>query len=216
MLYREITAACSQIHTKHINASCGQNVECLYVGSGGAESNQWAWWVKIEKTHNFSFVQFHMQRHRQCCSTWLVTSHPNQLKNIDSTSTQLTALRNSWLSIVAYWSTAIYRFQAGQTRICSRLVCRTHNSTERSILTRVDGNAYRATKHVNFAVFLEHQAMDKVQKPSSFWMKQRSLCQRDYDKYGLVRYGSHYVAWPSRPHWSILHSAFPRPSILIS
>jgi len=27
MLYREIIAVCSEIHTKHINALCGQNVE---------------------------------------------------------------------------------------------------------------------------------------------------------------------------------------------
>ena len=26
MLYREIMAVCSQIHTKHINILCGQNV----------------------------------------------------------------------------------------------------------------------------------------------------------------------------------------------
>ena len=31
MLYREIIAVCSQIHTKHINTLCGQNVELLYV-----------------------------------------------------------------------------------------------------------------------------------------------------------------------------------------
>jgi hypothetical protein len=30
MLYREIIAVCSQIHTKHINKVCGQNVE-LYI-----------------------------------------------------------------------------------------------------------------------------------------------------------------------------------------
>ena len=29
MLYREIIAVCSQIHTKHINTLCGQNVEFL-------------------------------------------------------------------------------------------------------------------------------------------------------------------------------------------
>ena len=29
MLYREIIAVCSQIHTKHINTPCGQNVEFL-------------------------------------------------------------------------------------------------------------------------------------------------------------------------------------------
>ena len=29
MLYREIIAVCSQIHTEHINTLCGQNVEYL-------------------------------------------------------------------------------------------------------------------------------------------------------------------------------------------
>jgi hypothetical protein len=31
MLYREIIAVCSQIHKKHINTLCGQNVEMLSV-----------------------------------------------------------------------------------------------------------------------------------------------------------------------------------------
>jgi len=31
MLYREIIAVCSQIHTKHINRVCGQDVELLNV-----------------------------------------------------------------------------------------------------------------------------------------------------------------------------------------
>jgi hypothetical protein len=31
MLYREIIAVCSQIHIKHINTLCGQNVELLNV-----------------------------------------------------------------------------------------------------------------------------------------------------------------------------------------
>ena len=31
MLYREIMAVCSQIHTKHINTLCGQYVELLNV-----------------------------------------------------------------------------------------------------------------------------------------------------------------------------------------
>jgi hypothetical protein len=29
MLYREIIAVCSEIHTKHINTLCGQNVEFM-------------------------------------------------------------------------------------------------------------------------------------------------------------------------------------------
>ena len=31
MLYREIMAVCSEIHTKHLNTMCGQNVELLNV-----------------------------------------------------------------------------------------------------------------------------------------------------------------------------------------
>ena len=31
MLYREIMAVCSEIHTKHINTLCGQNVKLLNV-----------------------------------------------------------------------------------------------------------------------------------------------------------------------------------------
>jgi len=42
MLYREIIAVCSQIHTKHINTLCGQNVELLNVKPGGIYSNHWA------------------------------------------------------------------------------------------------------------------------------------------------------------------------------
>ena len=35
MLYREIIAVCSQIHTKHTNTLCGQNVELVNVKRGG-------------------------------------------------------------------------------------------------------------------------------------------------------------------------------------
>jgi len=34
MLYMEIIAVCSQIHTKHINTLCGQNVEYVNVNCG--------------------------------------------------------------------------------------------------------------------------------------------------------------------------------------
>jgi hypothetical protein len=36
---RSIIAVCSQIHTKHINTLCGQNVELLSVKSGGTYSD---------------------------------------------------------------------------------------------------------------------------------------------------------------------------------
>ena len=42
MLYREIIAVCSEIHTKHINTPCGQNVEFVNVIAGGTYSDHWA------------------------------------------------------------------------------------------------------------------------------------------------------------------------------
>ena len=41
MLYSEIIAVCSQIHTKHINTLCGQNVELVNVKPGGTYSYHW-------------------------------------------------------------------------------------------------------------------------------------------------------------------------------
>ena len=49
MLYREIIAVCSEIHTKHINTLCGKDVELLnvklvvhIVTTGGTYSDHWA------------------------------------------------------------------------------------------------------------------------------------------------------------------------------
>ena len=47
MLYREITAVCSQIHTKRTNMLCGQNEELVRVIFVDTESNHWALKVKI-------------------------------------------------------------------------------------------------------------------------------------------------------------------------
>ena len=56
MLYREIIAVCSEIHTKHINTLCGQNVEFVSAKSGGTYSNQWAfifnWKLQITNSGN--------------------------------------------------------------------------------------------------------------------------------------------------------------------
>jgi hypothetical protein len=42
MLYREIFAVCSEIHTKHTNTVCEQNVELCNVNPGGTYNNHWA------------------------------------------------------------------------------------------------------------------------------------------------------------------------------
>jgi len=39
MLYTEIIAICSQIHTKHINTLCGQKVEFVDIKLGGTYSD---------------------------------------------------------------------------------------------------------------------------------------------------------------------------------
>ena len=42
MLYREIIAVFSEIHTKHINTLCGENVAFVSVKAGGTYSDHWA------------------------------------------------------------------------------------------------------------------------------------------------------------------------------
>jgi hypothetical protein len=41
MLYREIIAVCSEIHTKHINTLCERNVDFLIVKLGSTYSDHW-------------------------------------------------------------------------------------------------------------------------------------------------------------------------------
>jgi hypothetical protein len=41
MLCREVIAVCSEIHTKHENTVCGQNVEVFNAQPGGTYSNHW-------------------------------------------------------------------------------------------------------------------------------------------------------------------------------
>jgi hypothetical protein len=47
MLYSEIIAVCSEIHTKHINTLRGQNVELLNVKRGGTYSNHWGLTIEL-------------------------------------------------------------------------------------------------------------------------------------------------------------------------
>ena len=42
MLYKEIIVVFSEIHTKHINTLCDQNIEFLNVKPGDTYSNRWA------------------------------------------------------------------------------------------------------------------------------------------------------------------------------
>jgi len=42
MLYREIIAVCSEIHTKHINTAVWAERGVVYVKHGGTHSDHWA------------------------------------------------------------------------------------------------------------------------------------------------------------------------------
>jgi len=58
MLYREIIAVCSQIHTKHINTLCGQNVEFVNVKPGGTYSDH----LPLESLYHRTFSA-------RCCTS---------------------------------------------------------------------------------------------------------------------------------------------------
>ena len=56
MLYSAIIAVCSEIHTKHINTLCGQNVELLTAEPCGISKNQWA--IKVCSTLIITYITF--------------------------------------------------------------------------------------------------------------------------------------------------------------
>jgi hypothetical protein len=45
ILYREIIAVCSEIHSKHMNTLCGLNVELINVALGDTYSDHWLFWL---------------------------------------------------------------------------------------------------------------------------------------------------------------------------
>jgi hypothetical protein len=54
MLYREIIAVCYQIHTKHINPLCGQNVKFVNVKPGGTYSDHRALESYVNQCHTIT------------------------------------------------------------------------------------------------------------------------------------------------------------------
>ena len=90
MLYREIIAVCSQIHTKHINTLCGQNVEFLSVLAGGKQSDVWALknydvgWTKLAQVVQWRLLvstvrsQVHVQLDAPCNQIDSVWRHATQ------------------------------------------------------------------------------------------------------------------------------------------
>jgi hypothetical protein len=68
MLYKEILAVCPEIHIKHINTLCGQNVEFVNVKPGGSHSNHWDLNHKCSKVGPTANNIFWLQHTRQVLS----------------------------------------------------------------------------------------------------------------------------------------------------
>jgi hypothetical protein len=73
MLYREIIAVCSQIHTKHINTLCGQNVELVNIKPGGTYSK-----------HCASIVNCRKHEHHWLVARLIICQTHNNVMVIDS------------------------------------------------------------------------------------------------------------------------------------
>jgi hypothetical protein len=63
MLYREIITICSEMHTKHVNVICVQNVQGLNVKRRGTYINHWALIYKHEFQHPFAQCGFANKTH---------------------------------------------------------------------------------------------------------------------------------------------------------
>jgi len=79
MLYREIIAVCSEIHTKHINTLCGQNVELLNVKLVVHIVTTGLW--RVKRFYCISQIVF-MFLLRICQQTAII-SHPEKFKRLD-------------------------------------------------------------------------------------------------------------------------------------
>jgi len=73
MLYREIIAVCSQIHTKHINTLCGQNLEFVNVKCP-VRTAQWTLSISVIKTS-----QLMLNREIIAVCSQIHTKHVNTL-----------------------------------------------------------------------------------------------------------------------------------------
>ena len=86
MLYREIIAVCSEIHTKHINTLCGQNVELCNVKPGGT--------VRIVNTGLWKVNNLNAGRGKFETETWKFTQF--QILGLDKSLITTTTWCSMW------------------------------------------------------------------------------------------------------------------------
>ena len=90
MLYREIISVCSQIHTKHINTLCGQNVE-LYIKTQSVPRSKHS--VSVIKTS-----QLMLYREIIAVCSQIHTEHINTLRgqNVELLNVQDGGITTHW------------------------------------------------------------------------------------------------------------------------
>jgi hypothetical protein len=94
MLYSEIIAVCSEIHTKHINTLCGQNVEFVIVKPGGTYSNHWA--LKPNKQAYYGKCLHHQRE--TAAPTWALSTYVSvRMRGVlNRSKDRCTGLRAAW------------------------------------------------------------------------------------------------------------------------
>jgi len=79
MLYREINAVCSEIHTKHINTLCGQNVELLNIKLALHIVTNGLW--RVKRLYCISQIGFMFLL--RICQQKTIISYPEKFKRFD-------------------------------------------------------------------------------------------------------------------------------------
>jgi len=86
MLYREIIAVCSEIHTNHINTQCGQNVELLNVKLAVHVVTTWLQKIKLcmslyiyiyIRTYNMRYYSCRLQNPLNCSQLFSLPNKQN-------------------------------------------------------------------------------------------------------------------------------------------
>ena len=75
MLYREIIAVCSQIHTKHINTLCGRNVEFVPVLPCGTYCDHWSLVFSKNDVYRSCMFLLKQNSHQGNCTTHVQNSY---------------------------------------------------------------------------------------------------------------------------------------------
>jgi hypothetical protein len=139
MLYREIIAVCSEIHTKHINTLCRQNVEFVNVKPGGTYSNHSAlrcYCSSVENTVELACpsVTIYIEA---ICNTPVAYSYIHMPLNSTQMSGKVSRkmfLKFCFDGCTAYYASK-YLCRGGVSALTIRVFIRTNGATLKTLIT---------------------------------------------------------------------------------